>query len=51
MAITTRVMSLVHEVLSKGIHVTKRDLFYTGVGLRVGVRVRVGVGVGVGVWV
>lgn len=28
-AITTRVMSLVHEVLNKGIHVTKRDLFYT----------------------
>ena len=28
-AVTTRVMSLVHEVLNKGIHVTKRDLFYT----------------------
>jgi len=29
MAVTTRVMQLVHEVLSKGIHVTKRDMFYT----------------------
>ena len=28
--ILTRVMQLVHGVLSKGIHVTKRDLFYTG---------------------
>ena len=26
-------MQLVHEVLSKGIHVTKRDLFYTDVKL------------------
>jgi hypothetical protein len=26
-AITTRVMELIHEVLTKGIHVTKRDLF------------------------
>jgi meiotic recombination protein SPO11 len=32
-AITTRVMQLVHEVLSKGIHVTKRDMFYTDVKL------------------
>jgi meiotic recombination protein SPO11 len=32
-AITTRVVELVHEVLSKGIHVTKRDLFYTDVKL------------------
>jgi meiotic recombination protein SPO11 len=32
-AITTRVMELVHEVLSKGIHITKRDLFYTDVKL------------------
>lgn len=32
-AITTRVMQLVHEVLSKGIHITKRDLFYTDVKL------------------
>ena len=32
-AVTTRVMQLVHEVLSKGIHVTKRDLFYTDVKL------------------
>jgi DNA topoisomerase VI subunit A len=29
MAVTSRVMQLVHEVLSKGIHVTKRDMFYT----------------------
>ena len=28
-----RVMQLVHEVLGKGIHVTKRDLFYTDVKL------------------
>ena len=27
-AITTRVMQLVHQILQKGIHVTKRDLFY-----------------------
>jgi len=32
-AITARVMQLVHEVLSKGIHITKRDLFYTDVKL------------------
>jgi len=32
-AVTTRVMQLVHEVLSKGIHVTKRDMFYTDVKL------------------
>lgn len=32
-AIMTRVLSLVHEVVSKGIHVTKRDLFYTDVKL------------------
>ena len=32
-AITTRVMELVHEVLHKGIHITKRDLFYTDVKL------------------
>ncbi|KAJ8612379.1 hypothetical protein CTAYLR_007948 [Chrysophaeum taylorii] len=32
-AIMTRVLSLVHEVVGKGIHVTKRDLFYTDVKL------------------
>ncbi|GLE06353.1 hypothetical protein PINS_up015600 [Pythium insidiosum] len=32
-AITARVMQLVHQVLLKGIHVTKRDLFYTDVKL------------------
>ena len=32
-AIMTRVMQLVHEVLSKNIHTTKRDLFYTDVKL------------------
>ena len=32
-AITTRVTELIHEVLTKGIHVTKRDLFYTDVKL------------------
>jgi meiotic recombination protein SPO11 len=32
-AITTRVVQLVHEVLAKGIHITKRDLFYTDVKL------------------
>jgi meiotic recombination protein SPO11 len=32
-AIMTRVLSLVHEVTTKGIHVTKRDLFYTDVKL------------------
>jgi hypothetical protein len=31
--ITSRVMQLTHEVLSKDIHVTKRDLFYTDVKL------------------
>ena len=31
--ILTRVMQLVHQVLSRGIHVTKRDLFYTDVKL------------------
>ena len=33
LAITTRVVQLVHEALSKGIHITKRDLFYTDVKL------------------
>lgn len=28
-AITTRVVQLIHEVVRKGIHITKRDLFYT----------------------
>jgi meiotic recombination protein SPO11 len=32
-AILTRVLQLVHGVLSRGIHVTKRDLFYTDVKL------------------
>lgn len=32
-AIMTRVMQLVYDVLYKGIHVTKRDLFYTDVKL------------------
>jgi meiotic recombination protein SPO11 len=32
-AITTRVIELVHEVLAKRIHITKRDLFYTDVKL------------------
>ena len=32
-AITTRVLQLVHEVVSKHIHITKRDLFYTDVRL------------------
>lgn len=32
-AITTRVLQLVHEVLRKRIHITKRDLFYTDVKL------------------
>jgi meiotic recombination protein SPO11 len=32
-AIMTRVMQLVHEVLHKNIHTTKRDLFYTDVKL------------------
>lgn len=32
-AITTRVVELVHQVLGKGIHITKRDMFYTDVKL------------------
>jgi meiotic recombination protein SPO11 len=32
-AVTTRAMQLIYEVLRKGIHVTKRDLFYTDVKL------------------
>jgi meiotic recombination protein SPO11 len=32
-AITSKVVELVHEVLSKGIHITKRDMFYTDVKL------------------
>jgi len=32
-AITTRVMQLLHQVLRKRIHITKRDLFYTDVKL------------------
>jgi meiotic recombination protein SPO11 len=32
-ALTARVLSLVHDVVSKGIHITKRDLFYTDVKL------------------
>lgn len=32
-AISTRVLQLVHQVLAKNIHVTKRDLFYTDVKL------------------
>mmetsp|Transcript_7129 Transcript_7129/g.9308 ORF Transcript_7129/g.9308 Transcript_7129/m.9308 type:complete len:543 (-) Transcript_7129:27-1655(-) len=32
-AITTRVMQLIHQVVSKGIHITKRDMFYTDVKL------------------
>ncbi len=31
--IMTRILQLVHEVLQKNIHVTKRDLFYTDVKL------------------
>lgn len=31
--ITTRILGLVHELCSKHIHVTKRDLFYTDVKL------------------
>ena len=31
--LTTRVLQLVHEICMKGIHVTKRDLFYTDVKL------------------
>lgn len=38
-AITTRILSLVHELCTKRIHVTKRDLFYTDAKLfEVGVR-------------
>ena len=29
----TRILQLVHEICTKGIHVTKRDLFYTDVKL------------------
>ena len=32
-ALTTRVLQLVHEVLGRRIHITKRDLFYTDVRL------------------
>eukprot|EP00591_Stephanopyxis_turris_P014877 CAMPEP_0195541100 /NCGR_PEP_ID=MMETSP0794_2-20130614/50909_1 /TAXON_ID=515487 /ORGANISM="Stephanopyxis turris, Strain CCMP 815" /LENGTH=458 /DNA_ID=CAMNT_0040675185 /DNA_START=165 /DNA_END=1541 /DNA_ORIENTATION=- len=32
-AITTRVMQLLHQILQKKIHITKRDLFYTDVKL------------------
>ena len=32
-AITTRVMQLIHTILGKGIHITKRDMFYTDVKL------------------
>jgi meiotic recombination protein SPO11 len=32
-ALTTRVLELVHEVVTKRIHITKRDLFYTDVRL------------------
>ena len=32
-AITTRVLQLIHSVLQKRIHITKRDLFYTDVKL------------------
>lgn len=32
-AITTRVLQLVHELCMKGLHVTKRDLFYSDVKL------------------
>uniref|UniRef100_A0A7S3LSR4 DNA topoisomerase (ATP-hydrolyzing) n=1 Tax=Aplanochytrium stocchinoi TaxID=215587 RepID=A0A7S3LSR4_9STRA len=31
--VTTRVMQLIHNVLNKNIHITKRDLFYTDVKL------------------
>ena len=33
LAVTTRAMQLIHQVLGTGIHVTKRDLFYTDVKL------------------
>eukprot|EP00053_Salpingoeca_punica_P009930 m.89348 g.89348 ORF g.89348 m.89348 type:complete len:416 (+) comp15222_c0_seq1:51-1298(+) len=32
-AIMTRVLELIHQVVRKGIHITKRDLFYTDVKL------------------
>ncbi len=32
-AITTRMLGLVHQLCTKRIHVTKRDLFYTDVKL------------------
>ncbi|GAQ77576.1 Topoisomerase 6 subunit A homolog 3 [Klebsormidium nitens] len=32
-AITTRILQLIHQLCNKGIHVTKRDLFYTDVKL------------------
>jgi DNA topoisomerase VI subunit A len=32
-AVLTRVLQLIHGVLTRGIHVTKRDLFYTDVKL------------------
>ena len=32
-AITARVLELLHEVITRGIHITKRDLFYTDVKL------------------
>lgn len=32
-SITTRVLELIHEVVKRGIHITKRDLFYTDVKL------------------
>lgn len=32
-AITTKVLQLIYELCSKGIHTTKRDLFYTDVKL------------------
>ena len=31
--VMTRILQLVHEICTKGIHVTKRDLFYTDVKL------------------
>lgn len=33
MAMMVRLMELIHELSKKGIHVTKRDLFYTDVKL------------------
>lgn len=32
-AITARIIQLIHQLCLKGIHVTKRDLFYTDVKL------------------